>query len=623
LPKDRWPHQPTLSPGCSSKENIDPGLENVPQLSTEGNPSSLQKSPLSVTRGRAMVLAVKIASKPSTVASGINQSVSVGESPFFDSDTTSEPDDPERDRLWLLRPLARPCIKIVDLKARTRPSYMEKTNYMECLWRSFSGSASAATVTPKTPVLLNAPQASATPAGTSTTPLASVGLPLSTNVVTSQHTTGLSKRDIGAKNSPGVSLIGYKGLSSSKRRKLSTKRSRGTLAEPSGYCECCLSRFNSLYTHVTGAYHMDYATNAENFRQLDQLLSEIPSMREALAKARGVKVADISPPSAENSPTSHNEQVKETEPQPSQAAHEPIDDAVVDFSALPPLPLPSVPQDCEVELFSESDEHSSIGIMGDLSSMFVGEASPTLQPISINSPTTYSSPLPPLALAPSATLARDVEQVVSIPLERGVPDRVRDHCRFVFRVYLSTTSSLQQIPEPGFFSPYITGSNPSGDRSGSATDEISDCAAKDRHVHCARYHQFRLDCIASKGHSCPIAAITAKEHLSSTKEALQKCGGASPDHTRDTQPPSCSHFLSSHRSRAHPNKHTRRIAQKAKPNLPFPCGVCGNNVNYKVWSVLCSTCGLWVHANCSKMKLSQIRKLPESHSWICPTCHVR
>lgn len=122
-----------------------------------------------------------------------------------------------------VRPLVRPCIKIVDLKARTRPNYMEKTNYMECLWRPFLDSRSTATTSLKTSALPDALQSPTTPAGTSTTPQASVGLPPSTNVVTSQRTTGLSKRNLGAKDSPGVSLIrsSYKGFSSSKRRKLS------------------------------------------------------------------------------------------------------------------------------------------------------------------------------------------------------------------------------------------------------------------------------------------------------------------------------------------------------------------------------------------------------------------
>ncbi|VDK34851.1 unnamed protein product [Taenia asiatica] len=392
----------------------------------------------------------------------------VGESPFFDSGTTSEPDDPERDRLWLLfmlkflsifarnaaatvstlgvvertssyaiefdvdilvRPLAHPCIKIVDLKARTRPNYMEKTNYMECLWRPFLDSPSTVATFLKLPALSNAPQTPTTPAGTSTTPQASVGLPPSTNVVTSQRTTGLSRRDLGAKNSPGVSLIrsSHKGFSSSKRRKLSNKRSRGTHAEPSGYCECCLSHFNNLYMHVTGTCHMNYAENAENFRQLDQLLSELPSMREALAKARGVKIRSIAPPPDANAPASPNRQIQKTSPQPTHAAHEPIYDIVMDFSALPPLPTPSVPQNPVVgnssasQLFSESGEHSNISIVGDLpSSLVVGEASPTFQPVSINVPATCSSLFPPLAMSPSVTPAQDVEQTATTPLLRGV-----------------------------------------------------------------------------------------------------------------------------------------------------------------------------------------------------------
>ena len=35
-----------------------------------------------------------------------------------------------------------------------------------------------------------------------------------------------------------------------------------------------------------GSPHQKYAENPENFRQLDQLLAELPSMEEVLAKAR-------------------------------------------------------------------------------------------------------------------------------------------------------------------------------------------------------------------------------------------------------------------------------------------------------------------------------------------------
>lgn len=67
---------------------------------------------------------------------------------------------------------------------------------------------------------------------------------------------------------------------------------------------------------------MNYAENAENFRQLDQLLSELPSMREALAKARGVKVVSTAPPPDANAPASPNRQIQEALPQPTHAAHE-------------------------------------------------------------------------------------------------------------------------------------------------------------------------------------------------------------------------------------------------------------------------------------------------------------
>lgn len=105
------------------------------------------------------------------------------------------------------------------------------------------------------------------------------------------------------------------------------------------------------------------------------------------------------------------------------------DDTVMDFSALPPLPTPSVPQYPEVgnssasQLFSESNERSNISIVGDLpSSLVVSEASPTLQPISINVPATYSSPFPPLAQSPSVTPAQDAEQTATMPLLRGIAD---------------------------------------------------------------------------------------------------------------------------------------------------------------------------------------------------------
>ncbi|KAL5971222.1 Hsk1-interacting molecule 1 [Taenia solium] len=702
LPQDRWPLQPTLSPRCSSKENVDPRSENSPKMSTGNHPSpSLQNSPLGVTRGRAMLLAVKKTSKPSTASSAIDQSVpgtrhphdvllraqefgikvltidvvrkwiralpedveiqlEIGESPFFDSGTTSEPDDPERDRLWLLRPLAHPCIKIVDLKVRTRPSYMEKTNYMECLWRPFLDSPSTATTSLKTPALSNAPQTPTTPAGTSTTPQASVGLPPSTNVVTSQRTTGLSKRDLGAKNSPGVSLVrsSHKGFSSSKRRKLSNKRSRGTHAEPSGYCECCLSHFNNLYTHVTGTCHMNYAENAENFRQLDQLLSELPSMREALAKARGVKIRSIAPPPDANAPASPNRQIQETSPQPTHAAHEPIDDIVMDFSALPPLPTPSVPQNPVVgnssasQLFSESGERSNITIVGDLpSSLIVGEASPTFHPVSINVPATCSTLFPPLAMSSSVTPAQDVEQTVTTPLLRGVAGGALAQPETTVNLpFESAFPPLHLLNEP----PNLHATPPISQapilREVAPTMTSMGSAMAPPRIGTCTVQEIISSIVISSPPKDPAAAPSLPSPRRDTSPVLKKrfrkctecqcmhvptevpiqlrlqCGGASPDRTRDTQarplPPPCSQFLSPQRSRVQPNKRTRVIAQKAKSKPSFPCGVCGSNVNYKVWSVLCSTCGLWVHANCSKMNLAQIRKLPQSHSWICPTCHV-
>ncbi|EUB61955.1 hypothetical protein EGR_03228 [Echinococcus granulosus] len=725
LPKDRWPLQPSLSPGCSSKENVDPRSEKSPLLSTGTHPSStVENPPLGVTRGRAMLLAVKKASKPSAASSATDQSVpgtrhthdvllraqefgskvltigvvrkwiralpedvkmqlEIGESFFFDSDTTPEQGDPELDRLWLLRPLARPCIKIVDLKARTRPNYMENTNYMECLWRSFMGSPSAAASSVKTPALHDAPQTPTTPAGTCTTPQASVELPPSTNVFTSQRTTGPSKRDPGAKDSPGVSLIrsSYRGFSSCKRRKISTKRSRGALAEPSGYCECCSSHFNNLYAHVTGTYHMNYAENAENFRQLDQLLSELPSIKEVLAKARGAKVLNIAPPPDADAPASPSRQAQKTTLQPTQAAHESIDDAVMDFNALPPLPTPSIPQDREVrdisasQLFSESGERSDIGIMGNLpSSLIVSEAPPTLQSISINAPATYSSLLPPLPLSPSVAPVQHSEQTTIMPFLGGFADGgefdFSDSVHYPPPNFPPLLSSPHALPQPAATldlsfestcrplylprgppnlhsvlhrsqAPILREPAPSLTSMGlpMTPPRIGTCTVQ----------EIISSVVISSPPNDPSAAslppprrdtspVLKKRFRKCTKcqcvhvptevpiQLRLQCGGASPDRTRDTQtrplPPPCSHFLLPQRSRAQPSKRTRGIAQKTRPKPSFPCAVCGSNVTYKVWSVLCSTCGLWVHANCSKMNPVQIRKLPQSHSWICPTCHM-
>ncbi|CDS42843.1 Zinc finger DBF type [Echinococcus multilocularis] len=702
LPKDRWPLQPSLSPGCSSKENVDPRSEKSPLLSTGTHPSpTVENPPLGVTRGRAMLLAVKRASKSSPAISATDQSVpgtrhthdvllraqefgikvltigvvrkwiralpedvkmqlEIGES-FFDSDTTPEKGDPELDRLWLLRPLTRPCIKIVDLKARTRPNYMENTNYMECLWRSFMGSPSAAASSVKTPALHDAPQTPTTPAGTCTTPQASVELPPSTNVVTSQRTTGPSKRDPGAKDSPGVSLIrsSYRGLSSCKRRKISTKRSRGALAEPSGYCECCSSHFNNLYAHVTGTCHMNYAENAENFRQLDQLLSELPSMKEVLAKARVAKVLNIAPPPAADAPASPNRQAQKTTLQPNQAAHESIDDAVMDFNALPPLSTPSIPQDREVrdssasQFFSESGERSDIGIMGNLpSSLIVSEASPTLQPISINAPVTYLSLPPPLPLSPSVAPVQHSEQTTIMPFLGGFADGALPQPAATLDLSFESTCRPLYLPRgpPNLHSVFHGSQAPIFREPAPSLTSMGLPMTPPRIGTCT-VQEIISSVVISSPPKDPSAASSLPPPRSATSPVLKKrfrkctkcqcvhvptevpiqlrlqCGRAPPDCTRDTQtrplPPPHYHFLLPQRSRAQPSKRTRGIAQKTRPKPSFPCAVCGSNVTYKVWSVLCSTCSLWVHANCSKMNPVQIRKLPQSHFWICPTCHVR
>ncbi|KAL5110822.1 hypothetical protein TcWFU_008601 [Taenia crassiceps] len=664
LPKDRWPSQATLSPGCSSKENVDPRSKNSPQISTGTHPSpSLQNSPLGVTRGRAMLLAVKKVSKPSTASLAIDHSVpgtrhphdillrarefgikvltidvvrkwvralpedvkmqlEVGGSPFFDSGTTSEADDPQRDRLWLLRPLVRPCIKIVDLKAQTRPSYMEKTNYMECLWRPFLDSSSTATSL-KTSAFPNVPQIPTTPAGTSTTPQASVGLPPSTNIVTSQRTTELSRRDLGAKNSPGVSMIrsSYKGFSSSKRRKPSTKSSRGALVEPSGYCECCLSHFNNLYAHVTGTCHKNYAENAENFRQFDQLLSELPSMREVLAKARGVKVVGIAPPPNANAPAPPNGQIQETSPQPTHAAHEPIDGTVMDFSALPPLPTPSVPQYPEVgdssasQLFSDNGECSNISIVDDLpSSLLVGEASPTLQPVSIHVPATYSSPFPPPSQLPFVTPAQDAEQTATTSLLRGVAGGALAQPTTTIDSPLESTCPPLHPPNepPNLRATPLISQAPAFRGAAPAVTSLGSVIVPPRIGTCTVQEIISSIVIASP-QKVPAAALSLPSPRGDTSPVLKKrfrkctecqcmhvptevpiqlrlqCGGASSDRTRDTQarflPPPCSQFLSPQRSRAQPNKRTRVSAQRANSKPSFPCGVCGSNVNYKMMAL--------------------------------------
>ncbi|VDD82021.1 unnamed protein product [Mesocestoides corti] len=295
----------------SLKENVDPALGSSSEKSqkspyTPATPRLLTDAgykPRGVTRGRAMLLAAAKTPKLSIASPSPIQSISVsqvvaniiakpqhfhfaflversvkkwirklpedikeqletGESPFLDFEANPEPDDPERDRICCVRHLTAPCIKIVDLNGRTRPYYMEETNYLGPLWQAILNPPPQLNRVRDSLSVCDAPAlgppqgaaaAAATPEGC-TTPQASVGHNPSTNQITSLRTTQATKAGPGGgsrKHSQQVPIrrqsFGPRTPGKRKRPQPQPKTIRDGIAEPSGYCECCAVSYNNLY----------------------------------------------------------------------------------------------------------------------------------------------------------------------------------------------------------------------------------------------------------------------------------------------------------------------------------------------------------------------------------------
>uniref|UniRef100_A0A5K3F598 PHD-type domain-containing protein n=2 Tax=Mesocestoides corti TaxID=53468 RepID=A0A5K3F598_MESCO len=506
----------------SLKENVDPALGSSSEKSqkspyTPATPRLLTDAgykPRGVTRGRAMLLAaaktpkLSIAS-PSPIQSisegrhfhdllmrarqfgikiltinavkkwirklpeDIKEQLETGESPFLDFEANPEPDDPERDRICCVRHLTAPCIKIVDLNGRTRPYYMEETNYLGPLWQAILNPPPQLNRVRDSLSVCDAPAlgppqgaaaAAATPEGC-TTPQASVGHNPSTNQITSLRTTQATKAGPGGgsrKHSQQVPIrrqsFGPRTPGKRKRPQPQPKTIRDGIAEPSGYCECCAVSYNNLYEHIHGKDHTQFAENPENFRSLDQFFSELPSMEEVLAKARA-KFADSTASAAtappDQSPVNIENQESARPPAgvplpPTEAVMEPKspqkktseghpNEMMPDFHLIPPPPTPSVPQDYAIndtaapQLFSDPENESDVGNPND--AVPTGAKSTSLLP----SPTTQFvpnlvstvfsleplSPPPGFADLPGSSPTEEAPNIVLPP-----PEAFADDCGF-------------------------------------------------------------------------------------------------------------------------------------------------------------------------------------------------
>ncbi|KAL7064595.1 hypothetical protein AAHC03_04582 [Spirometra sp. Aus1] len=309
---------PTVS---SAFEQSGCTTNNAEQRATTGCASSVSPSCRDLLR-KAKQMGIKILTIEAVskwiqqLPDDVQQLIQAGESPYLDLDEPPDVEDPDRDRICGVRHLATPCVKVLDLLAPTRPLYMERTNYLSSLWQSISPptqpaptpssatapglapvSSSLAISTPSTPRPPPADQpvdSSSAHAslgiviGTASTATTATNVPTGT---TSLRTNPASSRRLHRRRTlpcrADAAADRRHPSTPGKRRKLHLPtRNKRDEGEPSGYCECCAVSYKNLYEHVYGKDHRQFAENPENFRHLDQLLSELPSFNDIFTSKR-------------------------------------------------------------------------------------------------------------------------------------------------------------------------------------------------------------------------------------------------------------------------------------------------------------------------------------------------
>ncbi|KAA0193111.1 hypothetical protein FBUS_05436 [Fasciolopsis buskii] len=219
-----------------------------------------------------------------------------------DSDELREDvtEDTERDRIFQVRHLKPPCIKVLDLKSRSRPLYLDHTDYLSSLWAR-----------PRLKTRISIESGDTSPSNTDTgrnTPLCSGSIPGASlgcaptchpssqlpgsagcvgntlpSVLSRQNSRGKRKdRMVKRSNKSGAPIL----LRSASVSKVSdVNQSKPTAEdEPSGYCECCSINYGNLFEHLHCKEHQQFATNRENYRLLDDVLSKLPSVQMFLAQ---------------------------------------------------------------------------------------------------------------------------------------------------------------------------------------------------------------------------------------------------------------------------------------------------------------------------------------------------
>lgn len=204
-----------------------------------------------------------------------------------DENFPTTPDDPERDRISQVRHLTAPCIKIVDLTNQFRPLYLDRTDFLPNLWSTFSYlvQISDATLVERIP--------SQTACGSGTLPGASIGLacPQHPSHPMTRMRSVLTRRRNHSKKSeltvkkPGTTKnppILRRTVSIPVKLACTADRSKAVVEEPSGYCECCSLSFPNLLEHLKSMEHQQFVCNTENYRSLDWILSQLPSVKTFL-----------------------------------------------------------------------------------------------------------------------------------------------------------------------------------------------------------------------------------------------------------------------------------------------------------------------------------------------------
>ncbi|CAH8442631.1 unnamed protein product [Dicrocoelium dendriticum] len=200
-----------------------------------------------------------------------------------DENSPTIPDDPERDRIYQVRHLSAPCIKIVDLTNQFRPLYLDRTDFLPNLWSTFVHPPRIKDTT----LVEHSPAQTA--CGSGTLPGASMGLtciqqpshPMTrTQSVLSRRSNHTKKRERKCKkpsitkNTPTL----RRSVSIPIKLGCAIDRSKTAIEEPSGYCECCSLSFSNLLEHLKSVEHQQFACNIENYRPLDRIFSQLPSI---------------------------------------------------------------------------------------------------------------------------------------------------------------------------------------------------------------------------------------------------------------------------------------------------------------------------------------------------------